>query len=460
MNRKFVIKIGIIAGLILLLLIPLGMISGVIGERSSYRFSAQQSIAESWTGAQKFLGPVLVVPYMEYHQRKEWDKEKKQYRLETYTVAKRIHLLPEHLKIAGEVGTEERSRGIYAVPVYDAKLRVTGHFINQKLIDLKKEAGTKIELKQPFLSVMITDIRGVVTQPQLRWDGRAVEFRSGSDFDTMPGGMHASLPVPGADVLARYDFDFAVELHGMERLEFAPTGKNTDVSMTADWPHPSFIGRYLPTERTVTDRAFSAHWQVSAFSSNMNQAVDALLSGNADDFASNTFGVSLINPVDVYQQTERAVKYAELFLLLTFVAFFLFEVMKGLRLHPMQYLLVGMALTVFYLLLISLTEHIPFAAAYLVAALACVGTIGIYLKAVLQSWRRALTFSGTLLLLYGMLYVILRSEDNALLMGSLLLFGVLALVMMVTRHLDWYRVAEQMAQQAILRPQTAERTDS
>jgi inner membrane protein len=353
------------------------------------------------------------------------------------------------LRVNGKVNTEERSRGIYTLPVYRAKLKVAGEFSNQALLDTARGSKVNIDWQRPYLAVAISDIRGVTTQPQLHWAGRDYEFGSGSGLAEL-GGMHVRVGALDVDKAAQYRFDFEVDLHGMEQLDFSPVGKNTEVNLSSDWPHPSFTGRYLPTQRTITDNAFDARWQVSSFSSDMVQTMDALSRGQVGDFTANTFGVSLVNAVDVYQQTERSAKYGVLFVSLTFVVFFLFEVMKGLRLHPMQYLLVGLALTVFFLLLISLAEHIPFAAAYAIAAAASVGVIGVYISEVLQSRPRAAAFSAMLALLYAMLFAILRSEDNALLMGSLLLFGMLTLVMVVTRKLDWYSVAEQMTRQAVL----------
>jgi len=445
MNRNLLYKVGAIAALVIVLLIPLEMIEGVIRERSAYRGQAKQSIAQSWTGTQQLLGPVMVVPYTEQHSRKLWDEKLKEYRRETYWVEHKLFLLPEELVITADVNTEERSRGIYAIPVYDAKLALKGRFNNAALRTVE---STKrgVRWKHPYLSVLVSDIRGVVSQPQLNWQGKALAFLSGNRLTDQASGMHVELPLLEAGKAADYDFHFTLNLHGMERLEFSPVGKSTEVMLASDWPHPSFIGRYLPAEREIGSDRFSARWQVSSFSSDMTQSMEALMQGNAGRFLGNTFGVTLMNSVDVYQQTERSVKYGVLFLVLTFVLFFLYEVMKQLRLHPMQYLLVGMALSVFYLLLISLSEHIAFEAAYLVATLASVGIIGFYLSGVMKNRLLGLLFSAILSLLYTMLFAILRSEDNALLMGSLLLFGTLALVMTVTRRIDWYAVSEQLAQ--------------
>lgn len=449
MNKRFVFKIVTIFLLMILLMIPLTMIEDVVSERSYFRDQASDSIAESWTGAQKVLGPVLVVPYTEQYEEKVWDENLKGYKEEMRTEAKQLFILPEMVKIGGGLRSEERTRGLYTVPVYTADLSVAGVFSNERILKTATESKHDLTWEKAYLTIVVSDTRGVVTQPKLNWAGSEVIFMSGSGIAEQGNGMHADLGLLETSANQEYAFDFAVTLHGMETLEFAPVGNSTSVALKADWPHPSFIGRYLPEQREISDTAFTADWKISSFSSDMPRLMDKCRQGNCNPFMANTFGVSLVNPVDIYQQTERSVKYALLFIILTFVAFFLFEVMKELRLHPMQYLLVGMALTVFYLLLISLSEHVDFAWAYLGAALASSVLVGVYISAVLHSAKRAMAFTGVLWLLYAMLYAILRSEDNALLMGSLLLFGVLALVMMVTRKLDWYQISDQMARQGL-----------
>jgi inner membrane protein len=449
MRNKFFVKLAVIVALMLGLMIPLAMIEDVVSDRSAYRYQAKSSIAASWTGEQRFLGPLLVVPYSEKHSRKVWDKKLEDYRQETYYMERQLFILPEELEIDANVATEERSRGIYAIPVYNSALTVQGAFDNRKVLELLKQSNVSIAWNKAFVSLIVSDIRGIVTQPVLSWDNKALEFVSGSGLEQHGNGMRAIVTGLKNTEPARHAFSFAVHLHGMETLQFSPVGKSTRVNVRSDWLHPSFTGRYLPGERTIDQEGFTASWQVSSFSSDMERVAELCQQGDCDNYINNTFGVSMIQSVDIYQQAERSVKYAILFISLTFVAFFLFEVMKSLRLHPMQYLLVGCALSVFYLLLVSLSEHITFGWAYLIASLTNAGVIGLYISAVLQSRLRAAVFTGLLLLLYGMLYAILCSEDNALLMGSLLIFAILALVMVITRKLDWYRVADQVAGQAV-----------
>lgn len=451
MNKKFVNKIAIILGLVVALMIPLSMIEGVVSDRSYYRDSAKASIAQSWTGAQKFLGPILVVPYVERYKQKSWDKNLEKYIENTYRRDEMIYILPETLQVNGDILTEERKRGIYSIPVYSSKLKVSGAYDNSALRELHKNNGSNITWKKPYLSMMVSDIRGITEQPKINWNNNEYDFASGSSIEGWANGMNAMLPTLATNKTQDYTFSFEVNLNGMESVQFSPVGETTEINIKANWPHPSFVGRYLPKQRNITETDFDASWELSSFSSDMPRLIKTCQQGNCKDFINNTFGVSLINPVDIYQKTERSVKYAILFISLTFIVFFLFEIMKNLRLHPMQYLLVGMALTFFYLLLISLSEHMKFLSAYTISTLASIVVITIYLSAVLKSRLRALAFSSSLLLLYAMLYGILVSEDNSMLMGSLLFFGILSLVMIVTRKLDWYKVTEELADRVVLK---------
>ena len=446
MKREMTKKIVFIAVLMLLLMIPLSMIEGVVNERSYYRTEARNSIADSWTGQQRVLGPLLVLPYHEFRNEKIWNKELKKYETKVQRYEREIYLTPETLKIKTAVVTDERSRGIYTIPVYTSEMSVSGSFTRQRITETVAQSEGRIKWLEPRLSVVISDTRGVVEPPVLKWKNSSVEFTPGARLGSLKTGIHAMLNKLDS-TNTPLDFSFKIKLRGMETLQFSPVGKHTDVSVNADWPHPSFIGRYLPDERTIDEKHFDAHWSVSSFSSSMPQLVSECEQGNCNEFMENTFGVTLFNSVDIYQQSERSVKYAMLFVTLGFVAFFLFEIIKGLRLHPMQYLLMGLGLSVFYLLLISLSEHIAFPLAYLTAALASTAVIGFYLSGVLRSVRHSLGFSTTLLSLYAMLFSILRSEDNSLLMGALLIFAVLSLVMVVTRRFDWYVIGEQVQQQ-------------
>lgn len=442
MNRQFTIKIGVILLLAIMLMIPLSMIEDVVMERSTYRDQVRNDIAASWTGTQMFLGPLLVAPYQEFVKSRVWDENLKTYQETSVLENRKLYILPGDLNIDGNIVTEERRRGLYSIPVYATDLTVKGTFDNAPILELSLAKDATIQWQQAYLAMMVSDVRGVSAQPILTWNNTPYEFRSGSNIPEYETGIHVPLTILATDKAEQYQFAFDVNLKGMESIVFSPAGKNTAVNLQANWPNPSFIGRYLPSHREITADGFVAHWKMSSFSSDMPRLIKSCQENSCMGFTENNFGVALINTVDIYQKTERSVKYAILFISLTFISFFLFEIMKSLRLHPMQYLLVGLALTFFYLLLVSLSEHIAFAGAYMIAAAASVGVIGFYISALLQSRLRASIFAGLLALLYAMLYAILISEDNALLMGSLLFFAILSLVMTVTRKLDWYQVTE------------------
>jgi len=438
MPRTLGFKIGAIALLIVLLMIPLLMIGGLVDERQALRAGVLDDIARSSSYSQQLTGPVLVVPYRKtVREWKTHEKTGERY-LEVSEYRSRLYFLPELFVLNGEVKTELRYRGIYQARLYHSDNHVSGRFqvpaqfgINEQFEDYRFEPA--------FLAVGISDIRGIKNDLKLRLDGQNLSFEPGSGDNLFGAGVH--VPMAQMDLLAnpRFDFAFDLKLQGTAQLGVTPVGRESRVSLKSDWPHPSFVGEYLPSEREITAEGFSASWQTSFFATNLEEALqDCVQGNNCNAFNSRNFGVSFVDPVDQYLKTDRSIKYALLFLVLTFAGFFLFEVLKRLAVHPVQYGLVGLSLAFFYLLLLSLSEHLGFALAYGVSAGACVLLIGFYVSHVLHSWARGLGFTAALAALYGMLYGLLSAEDYALLMGSLLVFGLLAGVMVLTRKLDWY----------------------
>ncbi|CAG0980031.1 partial Inner membrane protein CreD, partial [Anaerolineae bacterium] len=251
-------------------------------------------------------------------------------------------------------------------------------------------------------------------------------------------GMHVPLETLTAQVEHPFDFSFPLDLQGMSTLAINPSGNQTVMTLKSSWPHPSFGGSYLPRQRHIDDTGFSASWLVTNLARNNTTQSGATAPAGGDQFS-----VEFIDPINVYLLSERAVKYGVMFVVLIFTAFFMFEVLKNLRIHPMQYLLVGLAMAMFFLLIISLSEHIPFWVAYVASGAACVALIGIYMAGMLQNIRTAFGFSSAIGMLYAVLYGVLKSEDNALLMGTLVLFGGLSIVMLLTRHMDWYGFSKE-----------------
>ncbi len=445
LRSKLTSKIVIITALATVLVIPLMLIQGVIHERLGFREVARRDIAKSWTGEQLLTGPLLAVPYQVRTVEKVWREDKKVSHERAKDRWKTFYIAPSSLLTKSRIDTQLRYRGIHGVPVYTTHLSVSGEFSSATLQAFADETSDIVKWGSPYISIGVSDSRGISNRPGLSWDGQEMGLSPGAKSTLFKQGMHAQVGEIDHASVRTFAFNYTLTLRGMEKLSFTPTGLSTEVRLTSDWPHPSFLGRYLPEERESNQSGFTAGWRVSSFATDMERSIRKANQGQQVNFAAQSFGVSLIDPVDVYLQSERSVKYGFLFVGLTFVAFFLFEVLKRLQIHPVQYTLVGLSLSFFYLLLIAFSEHIGFALAYWVGTLACSGLLAVYTGAVLKNARLGVALGATISVLYGMLYIIIRSEDHALLMGSVLLFGVLALVMTTTRHLDWYEVSNRMA---------------
>ena len=445
MNKNLTIKRGAIALLILLLLIPLLMIDGIIDDRQQLRDGVLEDIARSSSYSQQLSGPVMVVPYRKVVRTWKTNEKTNQRYEELGEERGRLYFLPERFELDGQVQTELRARGIYQARLFHADNRINGHFSLPAQLGIKEDFAD-YQFDAPFLAVGISDIRGIENALKLELDGQRLDFVPGTQVGWLGEGVRVMLPTLDTRNATELTFGFDLRLQGTGSLQVLPVGKASRVSLAANWPHPSFIGNFLPGKREISDQGFSADWQTSFFSTNLQEAMNRCVMGNdCEAFNGRSFGVSFIDPVDQYLKSDRAIKYALLFIVLTFAGFFLFEVLKSLAVHPVQYALVGVALAFFYLLLLSLSEHIGFALAYLLSASGCVLLIGFYVCHVLHSVRHGLSFSAGLAALYGLLYGLLSAEDYALLMGSLLLFGLLGVFMVLTRKLDWYGIGQKPA---------------
>jgi two-component system sensor histidine kinase CreC len=449
MQKSLLFKILTIGALMVLIGIPLIMIQATIDERMAFRKQAIDSIAADSVGRQSLVGPVLVIPYTdEYEEQAVASDPAKKVEAVRHQAERRHLVFPNELQVAGSFDTDSRYRGIHKVLVFSGQHAFTGNFELPSRDELPRaNAGSRLTIGRPFVAVSIGDVRGIRNTPKLNWDGQVVEFRQGSGLLSMKSGLHAPLAPLALAAPARAKFSFDLGLDGMESQQFAPVAKETKVTLKSNWPHPQFGGHFLPSPkgRAISDAGFTASWSISSLASDTQQqlrraeltpAADAK-SGNIDKLS-----VSFIEPVNVYSLAERATKYGILFVALTFAAFFVFEILRRLPIHPVQYMLVGLALALFFLLLVSLSEHIDFVLAYVVASAACTGLIGFYLSYVLHDWRRGMGFGGALALLYCALYGLLISENNALVLGSILLFTVLAAMMVATRKVDWYQVGK------------------
>lgn len=421
------LSIGFLA---LLLLIPIVMIGELVTERAGRRDEAQAEVSSMWGAAQSITGPALVVPYT--HQ---WTEILPGGQTAVRRETRSATFLPERLHVKGTLDSEVRRRGIFSVPVYRLHLSMDGEFARPALSELGIDPAS-VDWERAYLAVGISDVRAIQEETAVSWNRRETAFLPGTlGFLNGASGIHAPVHIP--EGTGPIPFAFPLALNGSLRLDLVPFGGNTTVELQADHGHPSFQGNWLPTERKVEEGHFSARWAIPFLGRSYPQS---WLSGQPvlDAVNQSRFGVALANPVDHYRMASRSVKYASLFILLTFAVVWLFEVLAGIRVHPIQYLLLGSALCLFYLLELSLGEHLGFPLAYTVASVAVVGMVGAYGMAALRRAARATGVAGCVALLYGYLYLLLQNEDYALLLGSVTLFAILGAIMYLTRGVDWY----------------------
>ena len=441
MKRPLLFKLMVIGLLMGLLLIPVGMIGNSISERQAYSNSVVEDIARSSSYSQTLTGPVLVVPYTKIERHWKMNENKERI-LEEKQVSGNLRFLPDLLRLDGKLKTELRQRGIYKARLYHADTNIDGSFSIPENYGVKKNLED-YQFEKPYVAIGISDIRGIENSLKFNWDEQEFAAEPGSYLKILGDGVHIKLPDSRSPQARVLPFSLRLLLQGTGQLNVVPLGKETHINLHSDWPHPSFIGDFLPVERNISGQGFSARWQTSYFSTNMAELFEQCsFSVNCDKYHQINMGVDFIEPVDLYVKSDRAIKYALLFIALTFAGFFLFEILKRLQVHPIQYGLVGLALALFYLLLLSLSEHIAFGIAYAISAVACVLLIGFYVCYVLQSLSRSVGFTLGLSCLYGLLYGLLSAEDYALLMGSLLLFAVLGAFMLLTRNVNWYAVGQ------------------
>lgn len=433
-----IVKVVVIGLLTLALLVPLLVLQGLVSERELRKTDTESDIMRLWGGRQTLGGPVLTVPYIV----RSVDANGK--KTETVTAA---HFLPATLSIEGALAPETRARGMYQVTVYAARLAFTGTFAVPDFSGMRIRPAD-ILWRQASLSVELPDMRSLQERVSLAWGEEKLEFRSDKGgIGMFPGAMRADVsgppgarpsgtwppgPSPGA-----IPFEFDLWLHGGDSISFLPLGDETRVHLRSSWRSPNFNGAYLPVRRTVGADGFDAEWHVIS----MTRAYPQRWSDGEvepQSLVGTGFGVSLMTPVDTYQKVTRALKYGLLFLVLPFGTFFLFEVLWRHRIHPLQYLLVGLADCVFYLLLLSLAEHVSFGLAYAVSAAACAGMVALYAAAV-AGIRTGIVMLPVLGAAYGYLAVVLSAEDSALLLGAVCLFLLLGVVMFLTRRVNWYR---------------------
>ena len=453
MKHPAFLKIIAIAGVLLLLIFGLDLIGGIVRDRQLHRDAATRSVAQSLSGSQTLIGPLI-----HRHCVETWDlvtssgagKNSVEQRREFMLTA-----LPDDLSVTAGAAMEPRARGLHQVNTFALKAQLTARW--NDLASLQPQATAKnarLHCEAPVLMVAVGDARGIRIA-RVRLDGQDQPLKPGTLHRAYTRGVHVSLPDATRQRVEPLVADFQLELAGTERFSLVPLAGTTAARITSSWPHPSFDGRFLPTERTVGSQGFDAVWRLSSLATTAPQDIAASKpictdaapeEGAAQKGCTDAFGVSFIDPVNPYTLSDRATKYGLLFVALTFVAVGLFEFMNNLRVHPVQYFLVGSALCIFFLLLVSLGEHLPFGVAYSVAAAGCVALLSFYASHMLGSVRRGIPFGLGIATLYGTLYLLLQLEQTALVIGAVAMFVVLASVMVLTRRIDWYaRLANRPA---------------
>jgi len=432
-NLKYSIlfKIGMIAAIIIILLIPAIMVKELINERERTEQGAIAEVSSKWGNGQIIKGPYISIPYDEFYVTPATKDTPEK----ISTFKKWLYILPNELIIDGNISPEKRYRGIYEVVVYDSKIKLSGSFdpLNFKDLDIEHK---NVHFEKATLNIGIADLKGIEKQINLNWNGTKNLFDSGiSTTDIVANGIHAPIAVD-FDNTKGYDFNFELALKGSQNIYFTPVGKTTNVKMGSTWQTPSFTGNYIPDSRSVTETGFTANWNILHLNRNYPQQ----WKGKAYQIHNSIFGIDLLLPVDKYKKSYRVARYAILFLVLTFMVFFFVEVMNKIFIHPIQYLLVGIAIIIFYALLLSFSEHIKFNLAYFTASGLTLALISLYTWAITKSKQIAGLLFGVLLITYSFIFIIIQLEDYALLIGSIGIFLILAIVMYLSRHIDWYEL--------------------
>ena len=456
MKFPLLAKVGAIALVGLMLLFVLMRIEGLVQERKARGDEAVRGVEHSHAAAQSVLGPLMQRTCSE-----EWDTATGVGKDRVVTTSKReftLQQLPSRLAIDSRTKSDPLWRGLFKINAWVGHFTVAADFAS--LVPLQPQLehpDGRLKCDAPVLLVALSDVRGV-RSAVVSADGQALAVLPGTTSAVYASGLHSSLAstrVDGDAGVKPLSVRVELDLIGTSQLAWVPAAENLRWTLNSDWPHPSFGGQFSPEQREVRADGFSATWNLSALATRapadvakglgLCEPVSVSAEGreSPDGFAKSDkcldlMAIGFVDPVNPYVLSDRAVKYDLLFIVLTFIAVALIEVLSGRRVHPVQYLLVGLALSLFFLLLLSLSEHLPFAQAYAAAASACAVLLGVYATSMLGRKGAGLLFGLGIALLYGLLYALLQMEQNALVIGSVMLFAALATVMLLTRRIDWY----------------------
>ncbi|MDR0638554.1 MAG: cell envelope integrity protein CreD [Spirochaetaceae bacterium] len=455
-TKGYTFKVIMLAVLVLLLLIPLTMIRGLVGERSRTAQTAENDIMEAWGAELSEGGPVLRIPgvrTVETRTKTEKDGETVSITEQPFTLV----VTPETLAIKADFKTEVRKRGIFSVPLFYGELNLSGTFDPSRAISSLMPNET-LQMDGAELVISLSSQKGIRKINKALWNGAELFFQPGSrdlaladSLNANPTGIYAAIPdlalafidgseagqsATGQSAANSFAYDISIAIQGGKSLRVLPIGKDTHVEIASDWSTPSFQGAFLPGVSTVSDTRFTASWDVSYLSRTIPLFWQQ--SEKPDNISASAFGVDFYRQIDTYSLNIRAVKYAIIFLVIPFLTLFLLEIFIKTRIHPVPYLLSGIGNIIFYLLLLSLSEQISFFAAYLIAAAAVTAMLTLYARTLVTSWNRSAYMGFTVTVSYVLFYAVLNAESYALLIGSIGAFVIVALVMFLTRKLSWY----------------------
>lgn len=426
-KNKLVIKSFFIGFLILALLIPTFFIMFLVTDREQRSKEVVQEVSAKWAGRQTVTGPFLAVPY---------EEEQKSSNGVVTQVKKYCFLLPEELSVNGKILPQVKHRSIFQVPVYNSSISMSGKFKIAKPEKLPVPVSS-LHFEESVVCMGISDFKGIGENLQLKWNDSTSYFETGlPDIVWLNEGISSPVKLSADELVSgNNSFSINLALKGSERLYLTPFGNTTRVRFESDWKNPAFDGKYLPDTSTVSGKGFTAEWKILHYNRSYPQYFSNITNNNA--ISESAFGINLLQPVDAYGQTMRSVKYAVLIIALTFFVYFFLEIYYRRSVHPLQYILIGFALVIFYTLLLSISEYIAFGYAYLTASVATVLLISWYTKSIFKQWPVVLLFAFILSLLYLFIYVIIQLQDNALLFGSIGLFVLLAIIMYFSRKVNW-----------------------
>lgn len=423
-QKQLYLKIGFILLLILLLMIPNLLVKDLILERKSLDEQVKSEIAQNWGPAQSLAGPILSIPYT---KNVIFDGK-------TKVVQHKLRIVPEDIKIDVQLQTEERKKGIYKAILYNAEHQLNGNFVLPNESDFGSNLND-IQWEKATIDLGFTSAASLDDIVTINWNGEDIKMESGASSSVLfQSGIHANIAL---DTLTRkYDFSTSLGINGSKSIHYLPIANNTSVNMNSSWDSPGFTGLPSPQTREISSEGFNAEWKATEYNRPFkNKWVD----GEVQILGNNAFfGVNLVQTVSHYQKNMRSAKYALLILCLSFLVFFFFEILKGNKIHPIQYIFIGLALSTFYILLLSFSEHVGFNTAYIIASVSTIGLISWYSRFVLKQGSNVIILTLILAVLYTYIFTLLQMEDLALLVGSVGLFTALFITMYLSRNTNWY----------------------